>query len=551
MTPQPPLLFDAATAPPRAVLTGRDRSTLPLHDARHSGELERLHALALPPHTLMQRAGLALARLAIALAPHSRQIEIVAGPGNNGGDGLEAAALLQQAGKAVRVWWLGQADRQPADASAARLRALAGGVPVVPIDETGCALLQETLHRCDHATLVIDALLGRGLNRAADGRIAELIATINASAAAVLAVDLPSGLNGDTGNWPDTPADSAAAVVDADWTLALLSPAPGLFTGAGRDHAGEIWWHDLVVDLQAVPAQALLERGAAFDAVAVPRRHVQHKGSFGDVRVIGGAASMAGAAWLAARAALQCGAGRVYVDLLDARSRHIDTLHPELMLAAAPDAARLAASTVVAGCGGGADIAARLPLLLAHAARLVLDADALNAIAADPVLDRLLRARGTSGRPTVMTPHPLEAARLLGCSAAGVQRNRLEAAQTLAERWQAVLVLKGSGSVIAAPGERPSINGSGNAALATPGSGDVLAGCLGGLWSRHAGTNRDKAADPRAAALQTARQATLAACHLHGATAQALSPQAEALPAARLAEALGEELRRIAAARQA
>jgi len=539
--------FDAATAPPRSVLTGRDRSNLLLHDARHGSELERLHALALPPHTLMQRAGQALARLAIALAPHSRRIEIVAGPGNNGGDGFEAAALLQQAGKTVRVWWLGQPDRQPADAGAARLRALAFGVPVVPIDDTGQTLLQDTLSRCDHGTLVIDALLGRGLNRAADGRIAELIATINASAAAVLAVDLPSGLNGDTGSWPPAPAGRAATVTDADWTLALLSPAPGLFTGSGRDHAGEIWWHDLAVDLQAVPAQAVLERGAAFDAVAVPRRHAQHKGSFGDVWVIGGAASMAGAAWLAARAALQCGAGRVYVDLLDARSRHADTLYPELMLGATPDAARLAASTVVAGCGGGTDIAARLPSLLAHAARLVLDADALNAIAADPALDRALRARGTSGRPTVMTPHPLEAARLLGCSAADVQRNRFEAAQILADRWQVVVVLKGSGSVISAPGELPSINGSGNAALATPGSGDVLAGCLGGLWSRHAGSSRVEAPAPRAAA----RQATLAACHLHGATAQALSPQAEVLPAARLAEAFGEELRRIAASRPA
>jgi hydroxyethylthiazole kinase-like uncharacterized protein yjeF len=548
MTPPRPLAFDTGIAPPRAVLTGADRSALPLHDARRSGELERLHALALPPHTLMQRAGLALARLALAVAPHSTRIDVIAGPGNNGGDGFEAAALLHAAGQTVRIWWLGDPARQPADASASRQTALALGVPVETLDDADCMRLREALCRADRRTLVIDALLGRGLNRPADDRYAELIAAINASAAAVLAVDLPSGLNGDTGNWPPPAAGSDPAVIDADWTLALLSPAPGLFTGTGRDHAGDIWWHDLAVDLQAVPAQSWLERGAALDAVALPRRHVQHKGSFGDVWVIGGAASMAGAAWLAARAALQCGSGRVYVDLLDPHSRHTDTLHPELMLGAAPDAARLATATVVAGCGGGTDIAARLPQLLAHAARLVLDADALNALAGDRALDQALRQRGALGRPTVLTPHPLEAARLLGCTAADVQRNRFEAAQTLAERWQAVVVLKGSGTVIAAPGRPASINSSGNAALATPGSGDVLAGCLGGLWSRHASTLHDRstaASDDHT----IAHQATLAACHLHGQTAQALSPHAEALPAASLAEGLGAQLRRIATAR--
>jgi hydroxyethylthiazole kinase-like uncharacterized protein yjeF len=163
----------------------------------------------------------------------------------------------------------------------------------------------------------------------------------------------------------------------------------------------------------------------------------------------------------------------------------VDELWPELMWrpSAWRDAVALATCTVVAGCGGGSAIVEPLPILLSRSARLVLDADALNAVAADVSLQRLLRARSDQGRHTILTPHPLEAARLLGeSSSAAVQADRLVAAQMLADRFDCTLLLKGSGSVIAAPRRAPAINPTGNARLASAGTGDVLAGLLGGLW---------------------------------------------------------------------
>jgi hydroxyethylthiazole kinase-like uncharacterized protein yjeF len=266
-----------------------------------------------------------------------------------------------------------------------------------------------------------------------------------------------------------------------------LTLKPGLFTAGGRDHAGTVWLDDLGVDPAPAAATAWLS-GAGADARPAQRRHAQHKGSFGNVAVVGGAAGMSGAALLAARAAQAAGAGRVFVDLLDASAAapSVDLLRPELMLRrgwsnSAPDV--LAASTVVCGCGGGDAVRRTLPRLLSLSGRLVLDADALNALADDPALVALLRQRAERGRATVLTPHPLEAARLLGCSTVDVQVDRLHAAQALADRFHAVTVLKGSGSVIGAAGQTPRINSTGNAALATAGTGDVLAGWLGGRWA--------------------------------------------------------------------
>jgi len=203
--------------------------------------------------------------------------------------------------------------------------------------------------------------------------------------------------------------------------------------------------------------------------------------------VVGGAPGMAGAALLAGRAALAAGAGRVYVDLLDPHAQALDAGRPELMLRAGwshrVDRATLAGSTVVCGCGGGEAVRTVLPALLGACARLLLDADALNAIAADPSLRALLVARRSRGQATVLTPHPLEAARLLGCSASDVQADRLGSAQRLADALGSVVVLKGSGSIIAAPGRVACINASGSASLATAGTGDVLAGWVAARWA--------------------------------------------------------------------
>jgi len=496
----------------------------PLHCTSATRQIEARAAASLPPHTLMQRAGDAVARLTIAVVPHAQHIWVAAGPGNNGGDGFEAAARLQAAGKQVRLSWLGSAEGDrpaPADALAARDLAIAAGVQ---IDDR----LPSPSDRFD---LVIDALLGIGATRAPEGHLAEWIRRLNTHNSPVLAIDLPSGLDADTGR------RLGPTCVRADHTLSLLTLKPGLFTAEGRDQVGTVWLDSLgVLDDTAEP-DAWLSGAPAPETL---RLHARHKGSFGDVAIIGGSAGMAGAALLAARAAQAAGAGRVFVEWLqevDARSFGVDGLHPELMMRSGwsqSDAPVLAAATVVCGCGGGDEVRKRLPRLLSLAGRLVLDADALNAVAADPQLMAQLRARAKRSLATVLTPHPLEAARLLGCDTAAVQADRLSAACALTDLTGCVVVLKGSGSITAAPGRVPHLNGTGNGSLASGGTGDVLAGWLGGLLAQAGPVS---AGDAVTLAFVTASQAVAD----HGAAAEPL--QQGALPASELIRRLQHDLR--------
>jgi ADP-dependent NAD(P)H-hydrate dehydratase / NAD(P)H-hydrate epimerase len=465
---------------------------LPLFTVAQTRWLEQAALAALPAHTLMRRAGLATAQLALALAPHARRIWVACGPGNNGGDGLEATLHLLQWGKQVEVTLCGDAATLPPDAHDALIRAQSAGVGIQAAPSSSL----------DAEDLAIDALLGIGASRAPQGELAAAIHTLNCLACTVLAVDLPSGLHADTGQ------PLGASCVVADHTLSLLALKPGLFTGAGRDHAGTVWFDNLGVDAStALPSAWLAGRGD------LPvRRHAQHKGSFGDVVVVGGANGMTGAALLAARAASAAGAGRVHAVVLAEHPPTHDRLRPELMFRAATwlDAgAHLRDATVVCGCGGGGAVRGELPRLLSRAPRLVLDADALNAVAADTGLQTLLIARADRGLGTVLTPHPLEAARLLGTATATVQADRLAAAQTLADRFRCSVVLKGSGTLVAAPGRAPSINPTGNARLASAGTGDVLAGWLGGLWAQWG----------QGDAAEAAFSAAVAAVFMHGAAA--------------------------------
>ena len=430
----------------------------------------------------MARAGEAVARLALAVAPHARRIVVFAGPGNNGGDGIEAATRLGGWGKAVTVLRVGATAAPPADAARALARAGAAGVDVRAFDA-------DEPPGSDRPDLVVDALLGIGAARPPEGDIAAAIARIAehaARGARVLAVDVPSGLDADRGQ------PLGAACVSADDTLTLIAPKPGLFTGSGRDHAGRIWCATLGVAEGDRNPDAWLVGTSDPSCTLSTRRHASHKGSYGDVAVVGGAPGMAGAAWLAARAAHAAGAGRVFVDLVGAgaapgeASTEIDPLRPELMFRrrwSEGDAGVIAATTVVCGCGGGDGVRAALPRLLSIAARLVLDADALNAIAADPALVALAAVRASRGHATIMTPHPLEAARLLGRTAAAVQADRVDAARALAARFRSVIVLKGSGTIVCAADGTVRINATGNASLASAGTGDVLAGWIGGRWA--------------------------------------------------------------------
>ena len=471
------------------ILSGHQRE--PLYGTTATRELELAAQATLPAHALMSRAGLAVARLARALAPHARCIWVACGPGNNGGDGLVAATHLHRwaAGTGLQVivtHTLGAqvAEEQlPPDAGHALLSARAAGVLVQSNPPASF-------------DLAIDALLGLGVTRPMQGAMATWVAALRTASAPVLCVDLPSGLQADTGAL--MPADQTAAQPTTAshrgprHTLSLLTLKPGLFTHQGRDAAGRVWFDDLGVSPHdKVPMTAWLAGRVAPNKTRIHRAHASHKGSFGDVVVVGGqgiavnGAGMTGAAVLAARAALHAGAGRVFVGLLEAGSTNEttwDPVCPELMFrrpAALIGAAWVRQASVVCGCGGGASVAAVLPNVLSSATTLVLDADALNALAIDEALQTQLAHRHGRGWITVLTPHPLEAARLLGSSTARVMADRLQAAQNIADRFQVVCVLKGSGTVVAAPRETAQINPTGNAALSTAGTGDVLAGMIG------------------------------------------------------------------------
>jgi hydroxyethylthiazole kinase-like uncharacterized protein yjeF len=463
-----------------------------LSDSAASRALEQAVAAQLPPHALMQRAGLAIARSAMAMAPHARVIWIPCGPGNNGGDGFEAARHLHTWGKRPVVTCLEPHTQPPADALAARKRALDAGVAFADTPPTS-------------HDLSIDALFGIGITRPFSDRCNSWIQHINDYAAPVLAVDVPSGLHADTGR-------AADAHVRANCTLSLLTLKPGLFTADGREACGDIWFNSLDVEQSTAPCAYLIGTPNLST-----RAHNTHKGSYGDVAVVGGSPGMTGAALLAAHAALHGGAGRVYVGLLDDAAMPLDIGQPELMFRSIHKL-DYAGLTVVAGCGGGTAIQAHLPTLLQQAHQLVLDADALNAIAGDPSLQTQLAERTA---PTVLTPHPLEAARLLGLQTSSVQANRLAAAQALAHRYTCTVVLKGSGTIVASPHATPRINSSGNARLASAGTGDVLAGLIGA----------------RLAAGGDIFQATCEAVYRHGAVADGWLPRST-LTARELARAL-------------
>ncbi len=468
-----------------------------LHNVLVTRQIETLAQIGLPPHALMQRAGLAVAKLALAIAPHAQRIWVACGPGNNGGDGLEAAMHLQQWGKEPIVTWLGTPERAPPDTFASFQRAVQAGVNFSKLSPT-------------EADLVIDALLGLGSAlREPQDDMARWIQQINLFNAPVLAVDLASGLHANTGT-------TTQLHVKATHTLSLLTLKPGLFTAQGRDASGIVWFDDLQVEaatVQTVAPSAVLVSQPLHSS----RTHASHKGSYGDVAVVGGAPGMTGAALLAATAALHSGAGRVFVALLDGGGQQVNTVQPELMFRTI-DTLDFHAMTVVCGCGGGTTIHPILHKLITSLSPIVIDADALNSIATDASLQTLLTCRADHGAVTVLTPHPLEAARLLDCSAAQVQQDRLAAADALMQRFKCIVVLKGSGTVIAGPGQTPAINPTGNARLATAGTGDVLAGMVGAKLS----------------AGMRAFQAACEAVYLHGQIADQW-PNASPLTASRLA----------------
>ncbi len=438
---------------------------------------------------LMRRAGKAAAEFLMARTSRDSKIVLLAGPGNNGGDALACAAELALAGYAPQVVLLSDALSLARDAAAALFRAKE---------------LRVQIERClptrIGADWVVDGLFGIGLKRPLDAGYSDAvgaIATAREAGAKVLALDVPSGIDADTG------ALVGNAVVAADYTLTFLALKPGLLTGPALDYVGELNCETLAVAPVTESAVQALDR-SYIDAMSQHHTANAHKGSNGTCVIIGGATGMLGASLLASRAAMRSGAGKVRVGWLADPAPQVDPLMPEVMMGSATRLLASVCSAMVVGCGLGVSGAAvrALKVALKRKVPLVVDADALNLIAQSAELATLMQRRTT---PIIITPHPAEASRLLGCSTADVQRDRLRAARDLATGYRCIAVLKGAGTVIS-DGTATTINRTGNPLLATAGTGDVLAGMIGALLAQ---------------GYQASTAARLGVC-IHGAAADAL-----------------------------
>jgi len=441
---------------------------------------------------LMERAGAAAFALLCRLWPAAQRLAVLCGPGNNGGDGYVVAQLAQLAGLHVNLAAVAGPPRAASEADAARRWFLACGG--TEFKDAAAALTG--------ADVVVDALLGTGLDRPPIGAVADAIAAINASGRPVLALDLPSGLNADTGQAP-------GALVRADATVSFVARKQGLYTGAARDCCGHMVFDDLgvpdvaVEQAGAAPA-VLLDLPRLRAAVLPPRRRGAHKGDFGHVLVIGGDHGYGGAVRLAGEAAARGGAGLISVAT---RPAHVPALiagRPELMArgvdAAADLAPLLARASVLAigpGLGQGDFGRALLGAALDSGLPLVVDADALNLLAAAP----------ERRADWILTPHPGEAARLLGIATAQVEADRYAAVRALQARFGGVVLLKGAGTLVC-DGQAPvGVVPYGNPGMASGGMGDVLTGLIAALWAQ---------------GLPALAATALAAC-VHGAAADAVA----------------------------
>lgn len=431
-------------------------------------ELERavIETLRIPGYELMRRAGSAAFDLLRRRWPDARRIAVLCGTGNNGGDGYVVAKLAREAGSEVAVFALGS-PREGSEAAQACADWRAGGGEVSPIDAAR-----------SQADVYVDALFGIGFARAPDGVARDGIERLNAMKACVLALDVPSGLDADSGFAP-------GAVVRADATITFIADKRGLHTGSAANYVG-----DVVLDSLGLPRDvyanapgdaSLLDAGDLAEWLP-PRARDGHKGRYGHVLAIGGDRGMGGAIRLAGEAALRVGAGLVSVATQPEHIAALNTARPELMAHAVSGIqelqALLARASVIAlgpGLGQRAWGHALWHTAITAGKPLVLDADGLN-----------LLARDTLALPaqTILTPHPGEAARLLGIDTETIARDRFAAARALAQKHDAVVVLKGAGTLIANPHGEVAVCPWGNPGMASGGMGDVLTGVIAGVLAQ-------------------------------------------------------------------
>ena len=442
-----------------------------LYTAAQTRELDRIaiEEQGIPGIRLMRRAGQAAFRSLLEHWPQPEPVHVFCGTGNNAGDGYIVAELAHSRGLAVAVYQLGEADRVQGDALLARQHAERAGVAIQPWGE-GLELARG---------VIVDGLLGTGFRGELHPSYAAAIAAIRASGLPVLALDIPSGLYADSGT-------TASVAVKAEHTVTFIGCKRGLLTAAGPEYCGRIELCDLDVPAavyRQVQSQASLLDFEQLREALPPRRRDAHKGQFGAVLVIGGDIGLGGALLLAAEAAARCGAGLVSAAT---REQHVSALLarcPEVMVRGVRSAHDLqpllaSASVVVVGPGLGQSPWSEqlFDAALGSGKPLVVDADALNLLAG---------GQGAGRRDDwILTPHPGEAARLLGSDVATVQADRFDAVAQLQQRYAGVVVLKGAGSLIAGPTGQVQVSSYGHPGMASGGMGDVLSGVLGGLLAQ-------------------------------------------------------------------
>lgn len=435
------------------------KQSVGLYNREQVYALDRLviEADAQPGLQLMYRAALSVWRNIQRRWPETSDMLVLAGAGNNGGDAYAVACLARDDGVKVQVVSMGDLKRQSEESAHFRQWWLEAGGTEQAWDGT--------LPDCD---LLVDGLLGIGLNKKLDKKWQALIAAINEHPTKRVAIDIPSGLNADTGS-------AQPVAVRAGLTVSFIGRKIGCYIGDGPDFCGERVFEDLGLSKATARRIEPLARTLEADTITPPpaRQNNSHKNSFGHVLVVGGAPEFAGAAHLAGDAALRIGAGLVSLCVHPDSIKRYDA--GELMVkpwAAFADLAKQA-SVILVGPGlGQSDEAVKLLKKIGKLTLpMIIDADALLAEFLD----------GVAGRQVVMTPHPGEAARLLEMKAAAIQQDRPAALNRLIQRWGLVTVLKGSGTLVAAPGSKLSVCTHGHAGMASAGMGDVLAGIIAGL----------------------------------------------------------------------
>lgn len=497
----------------------------------------------IPSSVLMENAAAAIVDEIRKRFPDWSRIVVACGPGNNGGDGLAAARLLSAEGASVSLFSLNPPSGYRGDAAANAGHAEDAGLEIVSLaSRGGWTRFRDSLAASDG---VVDALFGTGLSRALRGRAARAVAAIAGSARAVVSADVPSGLSADSGKPP-------GASIAAACTVAFAAPKLCHVLPPARGRCGRVVIRDIGIPRSALDRQRsrvrLVEREDV-ERLLPPRPLDSNKADFGRLAIIAGSRGKAGAAVLAARGALRAGAGLVTIfcpesiesiavsGLPEAMTRGLPERGGALAREAAPMLAEALAGfdAAVAGPGlsGGEGVRASLTAILRLRLPLVCDADALNAFSGKPAAFSRRRAS------TVLTPHPGEAGRLLSLTARQIQGDRLAAATRLAKEARSIAVLKGEGTLTAAPSGRVTVNATGTPLLSAPGSGDVLAGMIGAYL----------------AAGLPAEDAAIAAVYLHGAAGQRLETLlgdagmlaeelADALPGTRLALSAPPETRR-------